>query len=76
MAVEDRSGRGLRRSIAPWRGGRIDLVAGVLLGLVLGVVIAYLLVIVVGGSRDASEISIPSSPPGDARSGEDARARP
>jgi hypothetical protein len=53
------------------RGRKIDLAAGILLGLVLGLVIAYLLVVVVGGSRDASEISTTTTtraPQGEARS--------
>lgn len=54
---------------------RLDLVAGILLGLALGVAIAYLLVIVVGGSRDASQISTPS-PPAETRTGEGASPQP
>jgi hypothetical protein len=45
------------------RGGRVDLLVGVLLGLVLGLAMAFLLVLVVGGGRDASTISTSSPAP-------------
>ena len=53
------------------RGGKIDVAAGILLGLVVGLVIAYLLVVVIGGGRDASNISTPTTAPrgGEATSG-------
>jgi hypothetical protein len=46
---------------SPARGGgrAIELAAGILLGLALGVAVAYLLVIVAGG-KDASSISTSS----------------
>ena len=50
-------------------GGKFDLVAGIALGLVLGLVVAYLLVIVIGGGKDASNISTPSSPPAQTTTG-------
>ena len=74
----DRSGRELRRPLSPRRGGKLDLAIGILLGLVLGLVVAYLLVVVVGGGRDASEISrtTPAPQGGGARSGPGGRASP
>jgi len=71
----DRSGRGLRSPLSPRRDGKLDLAVGVLLGLVLGLVIAYLLIVVIGGSRDASNISTGSTAPqgGGAKSGGPAR---
>jgi hypothetical protein len=45
------------------RGRKVDLAAGILLGLVLGLVIAYLVVVVIGGGRDASNISTPTTAP-------------
>jgi hypothetical protein len=36
---------------------RVDLLAGVLLGLVLGLVVVFLLVVAVGGGRDAANVS-------------------
>jgi hypothetical protein len=65
-----------RDRVAGGRGRAIELVAGVLLGIVLGIAVAYLLVIVAGG-KDASSITTGSQaqPPakgtttGDGRSG-------
>lgn len=43
--------------------GRIDLIVGIVLGLLIGIAVAYVLVIVVGGGKDASEISTPQTAP-------------
>lgn len=47
-------------------GRRLDLAIGIVLGLIAGVAIAYVLVIVVGSERDASDISTGAQPPGGA----------
>ncbi|MBW8059322.1 MAG: hypothetical protein FVQ78_03120 [Solirubrobacterales bacterium] len=63
MAVENQGGGRLRRLLARGRGRRFDLLVGIVLGVILGIAVAYVLVIVIGGGRDASDISTPSSPP-------------
>lgn len=51
---------------------------GIVLGVLVGIAVAYVLVTVVGSERDASDISTTSQPPGGAetRSGSESRGSP
>lgn len=48
--------------------GKLDLTAGILLGLAIGLVLAYLAIFVVGGGGDASSSSVPAPSPSESRS--------
>lgn len=54
--------------------GKLDLAAGVLLGLAIGLAIAYLAIFVIGGGGDASSSSVPISEPAESRSMSDEAA--
>lgn len=45
-------------------GRRVDLAIGIVLGVIAGIAIAYVLVIVVGSERDASDLSTGTEPGG------------
>jgi hypothetical protein len=45
------------------RSRRLDLAIGIVLGIALGLLVAYVLVIAIGGGKDASEISTPQTAP-------------
>lgn|GEM_PF-4584050 len=47
-------------------GKRLELAIGVVLGVLLGIAVAYVLVTVVGSERDASEVSTQSRSSGGA----------
>lgn len=59
-------------------GRKLDMAIGVVLGVIAGIAVAYVLVTVVGGERDASDISTTSPPAGGAetRSGSGSRGSP
>jgi hypothetical protein len=46
---------------------RLDLAIGVVLGLLLGLAVAFLLIVVIGGGRDASSISTDETRPAPTR---------
>ena len=53
-------------------GRRLELAVGIVLGVILGIAVAYVLVTVVGSERDAADVSTGAQPPG----GAETRSRP